>query len=153
MLEQQIDELRELAAGIHPAVLSSRGLIAAVDALAAHSPVPIIVKGALPQRLEESVESNAYFVIAEAVTNALKHAGASRIHVQVELADSLLLTIADDGRGGVPSDPAASGSAMGLIGLADRVSAFDGTLTIESPPGAGTKIRAEIPTESASRYA
>jgi PAS domain S-box-containing protein len=138
-----IDELRELAAGIHPAILASHGLVPAIIALAKRCPVPVVVTGHLEQRLDESIEANAYFVVAEAITNALKHAGASRIDVRVELTDVLHLTVVDDGDGGVPS--AATSPGGGLAGLADRIAAFDGTFTIVSPPGVGTTIDAAIP--------
>lgn len=140
-----IDELRELAAGIHPAILSSRGLMAAVTALAKRCPLPVAVTGSLKRRLDDSVESNAYFVVAEAITNALKHAQATRIDVAVELNDSLRLTVKDDGIGGIPATGITSRDGLGLVGIADRIAAFDGTLTIDSPPGVGTTVRAEIP--------
>jgi signal transduction histidine kinase len=143
-----IDELRELAAGIHPAVLSSRGLMAAVSALAKRCPLPVVVTGSLKRRLDDSIESNAYFLVAEAITNSLKHAHASRIDVEVELTDRLILTVADDGIGGVPAAGVSSKDGLGLVGLADRIAAFDGILTIDSPPGVGTTTRAEIPIPS-----
>ncbi|HWM16851.1 MAG TPA: PAS domain-containing sensor histidine kinase [Microbacterium sp.] len=139
-----VDELRQLAAGIHPAILTTRGLVPAITALAKRSPIPVIVTADVRFRLDESLESNAYFVIAEAITNALKHARASRIDVHVELADTLRVSIIDDGIGGVPSTAAGEGSGLGLTGLADRVAAFDGDLVIESPIGAGTRVSAEF---------
>lgn len=140
-----IDELRELAAGIHPAILTSRGLVAAITALAKRCPIPVVVIGNVGRRLADSVESNAYFVVAEAITNALKHAQASRIDVLVELTDVLRLTVIDDGIGGVEAAVAGGVEGLGLAGLADRIAAFEGTLMISSPLGAGTTIHAEIP--------
>lgn len=140
-----IDELRELAAGIHPAILSTRGLMAAITALAKRCPIPVVVVGTVAQRLPDSVESNAYFVVAEAITNALKHARASRIDVAVELADTLRLTVVDDGIGGVAAAIDEGRAGLGLAGLSDRVTALEGALFIESPKGSGTTIRAEIP--------
>ncbi|MFF4346200.1 PAS domain S-box protein [Streptomyces sp. NPDC001530] len=136
-----IDELRELAYGVYPSVLTAKGLMAAVVSLADRCPVPTTVEGEYHERLPAAVESNAYFVIAEALTNAVKHAKASHIQVSVELRESLRIEVVDDGVGGVPADVSSSG----LTGLADRVAAFDGALVIDSPPGAGTSVRAEIP--------
>ncbi|MFE9692445.1 ATP-binding protein [Micromonospora sp. NPDC005806] len=136
-----IDELRQLAAGIRPSVLTSRGLVAAVDALAAHCPVPTVVTGLLAQRLPAALESNLYFLISEALTNAVKHSGASRIEITLAVRDALEVIVADNGIGGVGHDTAGSG----LLGLADRVAAFDGELMISSPPDGGTVVRARIP--------
>ncbi|MFF7189841.1 ATP-binding protein [Streptomyces sp. NPDC008222] len=141
-----IDELRELAAGIHPSVLTSRGLLAAVGSLAARSPIPTMVSGSLDQRLPAPLESNAYFMIAEALTNAVKHSGASRIDITVSAGASLDITVRDNGRGGVGNTTAGSG----LVGLRDRAAAFDGTLTIDSSVGSGTVVHARIPSWSAS---
>ncbi|MEW2288800.1 CHASE3 domain-containing protein [Streptomyces sp. NPDC047841] len=146
-----IDELRELARGIYPLVLTVKGLAAAVEDLAARCPVPAVVRADYPRRLSTTVESNAYFVVAEAVTNAVKHAQASRIDISLALTDVLRIHVVDDGVGGVGGATAGSG----LTGLADRVSAFDGTLTIDSPPGAGTSLLVQIPiphgTETSSQ--
>jgi signal transduction histidine kinase len=136
-----IDELRELAYGIYPSILTAKGLMAAVESLADRCPVPTTVAGECHEKLPAAVESNAYFVIAEALTNAVKHADSSHITISIEQAESLLIEVADDGVGGVPTGPSNSG----LTGLADRVAAFDGILVIDSPPGAGTSVRAEIP--------
>ncbi|MET8769139.1 ATP-binding protein [Streptomyces sp. NPDC004658] len=136
-----IDELRELAYGVYPSVLQAKGLVTAVESLAERCAVPTSVVGEYPRRLPAEVESNAYFVIAEALTNAVKHAHASHIRITIELKEALLIEVADDGIGGVAHD-AGSG---GLIGLEDRVSAFDGVVVIDSPPGQGTTVRAEIP--------
>ncbi|MFB4284782.1 CHASE3 domain-containing protein [Nonomuraea sp. MTCD27] len=136
-----IDELRELARGIYPLVLTVKGLVAAVQELASRCPVPAVVESNLGERVPGAVESNAYFVVAEAVTNAVKHAQASQIDISLELGETLQIRVVDDGVGGVGATTAGSG----LTGLADRVAAFDGTLTIDSPPGGGTTILARIP--------
>ncbi|GAA5086803.1 signal transduction histidine kinase [Thermocatellispora tengchongensis] len=136
-----IDELRELASGIYPLVLTVKGLVAAVRDLASRCLVPAVVESDFDRRIPAAVESNAYFVVAEAVTNAVKHAQASRIDISLELGEVLQIRVVDNGVGGVGAAPAGSG----LTGLADRVAAFDGTLTIESPPGGGTTILARIP--------
>ncbi|MGW0856922.1 CHASE3 domain-containing protein [Streptomyces sp. NPDC002690] len=148
LLDQSIDnaqtainELRELASGIYPLVLTVKGLVAAVRDLAARCPVPIVVESRDERRISSTVESNAYFVVAEAVTNAAKHADASRIDVLVEFDDVLRIRVADDGIGGVGK--AVTGS--GMTGLAERVAAFDGKLVIDSPPGGGTTILISIP--------
>lgn len=148
LIDQSIDEaqaaiheLRQLAAGIRPPVLTSRGLVAAVDALAAHCPVPTVVSGGLDQRLPAALESNLYFLISEALTNAVKHSGASQIEISLDVRDALEVIVADNGIGGVGHDAAGSG----LVGLADRVAAFDGELMISSPPDGGTVVRARIP--------
>ncbi|MFG3206637.1 PAS domain S-box protein [Streptomyces sp. NPDC048192] len=136
-----IDELRELSYGVYPSVLQAKGLMAAVESLAERCPVPTTVEGAYPHRLPAEVESNAYFVIAEALTNAVKHANASQIRISIQLKEALRIEVADDGIGGVSPDTGSSG----LTGLGDRVGAFDGVLAIDSPPGRGTSVRAEIP--------
>ncbi|MET7694435.1 CHASE3 domain-containing protein [Streptomyces sp. NPDC005483] len=136
-----INELRELASGIYPLVLTVKGLVAAVKDLAARCPVPTVVETKDERRISSTVESNAYFVVAEAVTNAVKHAQASRIDVSVEFGDALRITVADDGVGGVGKATAGSG----MSGLTDRVAAFDGKLAIDSPPGGGTAILIQIP--------
>lgn len=148
LLDQSIDnaqtainELRELASGIYPLVLTVKGLVAAVRDLASRCPVPTVVECRDERRISPTVESNAYFVVAEAVTNAVKHAQASRIDVTVEFGDVLRIRVVDDGIGGVGK--ASSGS--GMLGLADRVAAFDGTLAIDSPLGGGTAILIRIP--------
>ncbi|MGW2104729.1 ATP-binding protein [Streptomyces olivaceoviridis] len=136
-----IDELRELAYGVYPSVLQVKGLMAAVESLTERCAVPTSVVGEYPRRLPTEVESNAYFVIAEALTNAVKHAHATHIRISIELKEVLRIEVADDGIGGVAQDAGSSG----LTGLGDRVSAFDGVVVIESPPGRGTSVRAEIP--------
>ena len=139
-LAAALDELRELARGIHPAVLTDRGLAAAVEALASRSPVPVDVEIS-DEPLPQSVEAAAYYVIAESLANVTKYAGATGVTVRVHREDGrALVEVGDDGAGG--ADPAAG---SGLRGLADRVEALGGTLAVESPPGGGTCVRAEIP--------
>ncbi len=133
-------ELRDLARGIHPPVLADRGLDAAVRALAASSPSSVTVSATVAERPKPPVESAAYFVVAEALANAGKHAHASRVDVRiVRDGDVLSVEVHDDGRGG--ADP----SGGGLSGLRRRVEALDGTLRVVSPPGGPTTIRAELP--------
>lgn len=136
-----IDELRELAAGIHPSILSTRGLGAAIEGLAAVAALPVVVDAAVDRALPEIVEANAYFFVAEALTNAVKHSRASRVDVTIRTgADRLTIDVRDDGGGG-----ARVGDGSGLVGLADRIAALDGTFAIESPPDHGTVVHAEIP--------
>ena len=140
-LDAALEELRELARGIHPSILTDRGLEAALAAVASRSTVPVEIDLANCGKLPLSVQTTAYFVVAEALTNASKHAHSDRIEVRVVVGDGLaMVEVRDDGAGGV--DPARG---SGLSGLADRVSALGGTLQIESPAGAGTTIRARIP--------
>jgi signal transduction histidine kinase len=140
-LARALEELRELARGIHPAVLSDRGLAPALEALAGRSPVPVQLDGTPRERLPAAVEAAAYFVVAEALTNVVKYANASQARVCVSRANGhAVVEVADDGVGG--ADP---GRGSGLRGLADRISALDGTLELRSPQGAGTLLRAEIP--------
>ncbi|MFF7359610.1 CHASE3 domain-containing protein [Streptomyces sp. NPDC008125] len=136
-----IDELRELASGIYPLVLTAKGLVAAVRDLAHRCPVLTVVESEDERRISTTVEANAYFVVAEAVTNAVKHARASRIDVFIAFGDMLRIDVSDDGIGGV--DSATPGS--GMAGLADRVAAFDGKLTIDSPSGGGSTLQIRIP--------
>jgi signal transduction histidine kinase len=140
--KEALVELRNLARGIHPAVLADRGLDAALSALAARCPVPVSVDVDLPRRPGAGTEAIAYFVVAEALTNVAKHAHANRAWLTVTIeADDLVVEVLDDGRGG--TDPAGNG----LSGLRDRVRAVDGTMTIVSPPGGGTTLRVELPCE------
>ena len=140
-LSAGLAELRELARGIHPAVLSERGLEPALKGLVARSPVPAQLSSTLTGRVPPAVETAAYFVVAEALTNVAKYAPASAAEVMLEHAGGqLMLEVRDDGTGG--ADPEAG---SGLAGIADRVAALDGRLVIHSPPGAGTVLRAEIP--------
>jgi signal transduction histidine kinase len=140
-LDAALAELRELARGIHPSILTDRGLEAALAALAARSTVPVELDLDSCGKLASSVQTTAYFVVAEALTNASKHAHSDRIEVRVAVGEGrVTVEVRDDGTGGV--DPARG---SGLTGLADRVSALGGTLEIDSPVGAGTTIRARIP--------
>jgi signal transduction histidine kinase len=140
-LTRALEELRELARGIHPAVLSDRGLQAAVEALALRSPLPVRVEEVPGERLPAPVEAAAYFVISEALTNVAKYANANEATVAVRRRNEhAVVEVRDDGVGG--ADPARG---SGLHGLADRVGALDGSLSLDSPPGAGTILRAEIP--------
>jgi PAS domain S-box-containing protein len=139
-----VDELRELARGIHPGTLTRRGLAAAVKHLAERAPVPVAVQ-ITDDRYPTSVESAAYFVTAEALTNVAKYAGASTVRIAAaRTASHLVLTVDDDGIGG--AKPSVDG---GLAGLSDRLAALEGTLAVSSPPGEGTHIRAEIPLSTA----
>jgi PAS domain S-box-containing protein len=143
-LSRALEELRELARGIHPAILTDRGLEPALQALVTRSPVPVTVAEAPDQRLPEAVEAAAYYVVAEALTNVAKYAQASAATVRVLRDDGYaLVEVADDGVGG--ADPT---TGSGLRGLADRVAALDGRLEVKSAAGAGTTIRAEIPVDA-----
>jgi PAS domain S-box-containing protein len=135
-----LGELRELAAGLHPSVLTHKGLRGALESLTARAPVPVALD--VPDaRFPELVEATAYFVAAEALANVAKHAGAREAHVRIAIEDDrLVVAVADDGRGG--ADPARG---SGLAGLADRVAALDGTLEVDSPAGGGTRLRAVLP--------
>ena len=134
-------ELRELARGIHPAVLTERGLDPALQSLAARAPLPVTVTAALEGRLPPAVEAAAYFVVMEALTNVAKYSSASAAEVRIEQVNgAVVVDVQDDGIGG--ADPAAG---TGLSGLADRVAALGGRLVVESPPGGGTVVRAELP--------
>ena len=143
--EAGIDGLRELVAGIHPTVLTNRGLAAALQALTARLPVHVemdVVQERLPERLEGSL----YFFCSEALTNVVKHAAADSVHVVVGDGEGrLTIEIRDDGVGGAA--PSADGS--GLTGLHDRIAALDGQLTMESPRGGGTLLRAIVPLSTA----
>jgi signal transduction histidine kinase len=137
-----VSQLRELSAGIHPAILSHRGLGPAVEALATRLPLPVSVEQAPHGRFAPAVEAGLYFLIGEALTNVVKHAHATAATVRFELTGpALAVEVCDDGVGG--ATPSATGS--GLAGLHDRAAALDGTLVLESPPGSGTRVRAEVP--------
>jgi PAS domain S-box-containing protein len=141
-----LDELRELAAGVHPSILTKHGLPAAISALARHSPVAVSVSAATPDRLSDCVEANAYFLIAEALTNAVKHSRATRVEVSMNCdGRTLMLEIRDDGIGGASMETAGTG----LKGMADRANALGGRLTIVSPQRGGTSVRAAIPVDAA----
>jgi len=140
-LSQALAELREMARGIHPAILTQEGLEAAVGFLAERAPLPVRVDVRLQRRLPQDVEATAYFVVSEALTNAAKHSGASSIAVAGRLRDGWLrIEVTDDGRGG-----ADGRLGSGLQGLVDRLATLEGQLTVDSPAGGGTRLRAEIP--------
>jgi PAS domain S-box-containing protein len=134
-------ELRELARGIHPAVLTEGGLEPALRTLVARSAVPVALSGPPPDRLPAPVEVTAYFTVAEALTNVARYAEATSVEIDLRHEDGrLVVEVRDDGQGG-----ADSGGGTGLRGLADRLAALDGSLAVDSPPGEGTTLRAEIP--------
>src|SRR5690349_17619739 len=140
-LQRAIAELRNLARGIHPAVLTDRGLDAALSALAARSPVPVRLDVQLAERPPASVEATAYFIVAEALTNAARYASATSAAVIVrEQGDKLHIEVADNGVGGAEQRPGG-----GLAGLADRASSVEGTLRISSPTGGPTVVAADLP--------
>jgi signal transduction histidine kinase len=136
-----LEELRELARGIHPAVLTERGLGPALASLADRATVPVEVKALPRERLPRRVEAAAYYVVSEALANVAKHAAASSVTVRVGQDNGqAVVEVVDDGVGG-----ANPGVGSGLHGLADRIESLEGYFRIESPPGEGTTIRAEIP--------
>jgi signal transduction histidine kinase len=141
-LSLALEELRELARGLHPAILSDLGLGPALETLAERAPVPVDVDVALDgERLPEPVEAAAYYVVAEALTNIAKYAQASEARVRVGRDDArAFVEVVDDGVGGADET-----CGSGLRGLADRVEALGGRLTVTSPAGAGTRLRAELP--------
>ena len=135
-----LQDLRELARGIHPVALNKRGLAAALRLIADRAPLPVELE--LPaERFPEHVEATAYYVVAEALTNVAKYARASTASVRASRVDDRLrIEVVDDGAGG--ADPSAG---SGLLGLADRLAAVSGSFEVESEPAAGTRVRAEIP--------
>jgi signal transduction histidine kinase len=136
-----LSELRDLARGIHPTVLTERGLEAAVTDLAQRAPLPVDLRVAVPDRLDPTIEAAAYFLVSEALTNVAKYAHAERVSVDIAATDGAVeVTIADDGAGGAD---AAKGS--GLRGLIDRVTALGGRMDVSSPPGRGTRLSARLP--------
>jgi signal transduction histidine kinase len=140
-LQESLDELRELARGIHPAVLTDRGLGPALRSLADRAPLPVEIEGDPPEDLPPAVSTALYFVVAEALTNVAKYARANEASVRVQRENGLVVAeVADDGVGGARLD-----AGSGLRGLTDRVAALDGRLSLDSPPGAGTRLRVEIP--------
>jgi signal transduction histidine kinase len=139
-LAQALEELRELARGIHPAVLTDRGLKAALETLAARSPLPVEVEAPI-DRLPPDVEAAAYYVVAESLTNVARYARASAAQVRIRQdGTTLIVRVSDDGVGG--ADPT---TGSGLRGLVDRVAVLDGTLAVTSPKNEGTTVTAEIP--------
>jgi signal transduction histidine kinase len=142
-LDQALEELRELARGIHPAVLTDRGLAPAVEALAHRAPLPVEVADLPAERVPEHVELAAYFVVSEALTNVAKYASASQATVAVTRFDGrLVVEVSDDGVGGADAE-----RGSGLRGLAARLEAIEGELDVESEPGQGTTVRADIPCD------
>ena len=146
MLESNLDPDSEAARGIHPGVLNDRGLEAALSGLVSRAPVPVELETDGVDGLSDPVQTTAYFVVAEALTNAFKYAGCARVSVQVGGDNGhLAVDVRDDGVGG--TDPSRG---SGLRGLADRVSALGGSLEVESPVGEGTTVSARIPTTRAA---
>jgi signal transduction histidine kinase len=140
-LQKALEELRRLAAGIRPAVLSDAGLGAALESLAENAPLPVTLRQAVDRRLPDSVEAAAYFAVCEALTNAAKHAHATQVTITASLKDGrLVVAVSDDGVGG-----AEFGGGSGLSGLVDRITALDGGLTLDSPEGSGTRVEFELP--------
>jgi signal transduction histidine kinase len=143
-LAQALEELRELARGIHPALLTDRGLKPALEALADRAPVPVALDDVPQERFPAAIEAAAYFVVAESLTNVAKYADAQEAHVRVLRRNGhAIVEVADDGRGGAQAD-----RGSGLRGLSDRLAALDGRLEVQSPPGEGTVVRATIPCGS-----
>jgi PAS domain S-box-containing protein len=139
-LAAAIAELRELAQGLHPASLTNQGLAAAVRAAAARAQLPVELE-LVAARFEPQVEAASYYVVSEALANVAKHAEATRVEVRIVEDEGLLVVeVADDGRG-----TADTSAGTGLTGLADRIAALDGTFGVNSRPGCGTVVRAEIP--------
>jgi signal transduction histidine kinase len=142
--KDSITALRNVVRGVHPAVLTDRGLDAALSALAARSTIPVRLDIDVAQRPSPTVEAIAYFVVSETLTNVAKHAKASRVEVHVErVGDRLLVSVADDGEGGAVTTPDG-----GLAGLRDRVAAVDGTFRLHSSPDGGTTVTVEVPCAS-----
>jgi signal transduction histidine kinase len=140
-LDEALNELRELARGIHPTVLSDRGLRGAVEALAHRAPLPVEVSELPAHKLPEQVELAAYFVVSEALTNVAKYASATQASVTMtKTGGRLAVEISDDGVGGADID-----RGTGLRGLTDRLAAIEGRLEVDSKPGLGTTVRASIP--------
>jgi signal transduction histidine kinase len=138
-----LDGLHEIALGLHPAILAEGGLGRALKTLADRSPIPVELDVRTEGRLPEPVEVAAYYVVSEALTNAAKHARASKVHVDVDVRGrSLRASVRDDGDGG--ADP---GRGSGLLGLKDRAEAIGGTICVESPQGEGTTLVAELPLD------
>ena len=142
-LSSVVDELREIASGIHPAILSKGGLAPALKTLARRFPLPVELEVRTEARLPQRIEVAAYYVVSEALTNAAKHARASVVHIDAEAVDhALRLSVRDDGAGG--ADPTRG---SGLLGLQDRVEALGGAISIRSRPGAGTSVDVQLPLD------
>jgi signal transduction histidine kinase len=148
-LGEALTELRELAQGLHPAVLTERGLGPALEVLAARVPLAVELGFDLPERLPEPVETAAYYTVSEALANVVKHADACSAAVRVACGgDQIVVEVTDDGAGGADAE-----GGSGLRGLRDRVETLDGELVVESPPGSGTVVRAQLPVRSANLVA
>jgi signal transduction histidine kinase len=142
-LKHALDELRELARGLHPAVLTDRGLAPALQSLANRSPFPVAIAGVPALRLPEPIEAALYYVVAESLTNAAKHSEATEGRVELSTTHkTVVVEIRDNGNGGAQID-----AGSGIRGLADRVEALGGRFDLQSPPRAGTVVRAELPLE------
>jgi signal transduction histidine kinase len=142
-LGETLNELRELARGMYPAILTDAGLGPALESLAYRASVPARIASVPPVRLSAPVEATAYFVVSEALANVAKHAKASHATIDAHLEDGhLMVEVTDDGVGG-----ASASGGSGLIGLTDRVAALNGSLRVQSPVGGGTRILAEIPVK------
>ena len=138
-----LGDLRDIAQGIHPAVLAEGGLVPALRTLARRSPIPVELDVPPHERLPERIEVAAYYVVSETLTNAAKHSQASVVHVDVAIGDaSVRVSVRDDGAGG--ADPVRG---TGLVGLKDRVESLGGTIYVESRPDAGTRVEVELPLE------
>jgi signal transduction histidine kinase len=141
-----LNELREIARGIHPAILAEGGLGPALKTLARRSAVPVELELPSELRLPEAIEVTAYYVVSEAMTNAARYARASVLQVHVEVRDQLLrVSVRDDGQGGADPD-----GGSGLVGLKDRAEAMGGTLSLQSHPGAGTSLQVDLPLDAAT---
>jgi signal transduction histidine kinase len=144
-LTDALEELREMARGIHPAILAEGGLAAALKTLARRSPIPVELVVRVEGQLPERAEVNTYYVVSEALTNAAKHSQASAATVSVEAADDVLrVTVRDNGVGGADFT-----RGTGLTGLKDRVQAFGGRFHLDSPRGVGTTLQVELPLTDA----
>ena len=140
-MSESLDELRDIARGLHPAVVSGHGLAVALESLVAATPLEVQLNTDGLPRLSEPLEVAAYYVVSESLTNAAKHAQANRVTVDVGVTDGTLIAeIVDNGIGGADSE-----RGTGLRGLADRVEALNGRIRIWSAAGSGTRVRAEIP--------
>ena len=143
-IDRSLDELRQIAQGIHPAVVSGHGLAVAVEQLAARAPVPVRLNVEIEERLPEALEVAAYYIVAETLANVGKHAQAATATVEVTRGNGRInIEVCDDGVGGADTE-----RGSGLRGLADRVEALGGRLRVWSPRGGGTRVRAEIPCGS-----
>lgn len=140
-IDLSLEELRDLARGIHPAVLTGRGLAVALESVAARAPVPVQLTVGIEERVSEPIEIAAYYVVTESLANIAKHAQATSASIEVaRTSASLVVEIVDDGIGGADTD-----SGSGLRGLADRVEALGGRLSVSTPQDGGTCVRADIP--------